>query len=165
LAGFATRSFIEAKQTGNLACGTGESDNQRVMCSRRTVLHFVTAFAAVAALWGCTTSHEGREPACSGDAECDPGTVCRVARCRKACASNHWVGEDVKVKTEQGDRTALVSGCDGVASPTPNASASSDAPKPPGRPPRLWVRYESGIEEQVVVSRVKPELAAQANAK
>jgi len=148
-----------------LASKVDESDNQGVMRSRRALLFCVAAIVAGAVAWGCNTSHERQEPACSGDAECDPGTVCRIARCRKACAASHWVGEDVKVKTEQGERTAVVSGCDGVPFPAPNASASADTPKTPARPPRLWVRYESGIEEQVGVSRVKPELAAQANAK
>lgn len=125
----------------------------------------LVAAGATLAAWGCATSQEGTETACSGDAECGSGTVCRIARCRKACVAGRWVGEPVSVKTGQGKRSAVVSGCEGLPKTSPEASADGgEGDESPSVVARLWVRYESGIEEQVEASRVSPVVASQASA-
>ncbi len=134
---------------------------------RGRITTVVSSLAVVAFAWwfsaGCATSQERAEPACSSDAECVTGTVCRLARCKKACPSNRWVGEPVTVRTNKGRRKAVVSGCRRVSPSSPAASVSSKTTKV-ASPVLLWVRYESGIEEQVEARRTKPVHAKQGHA-
>ncbi len=111
----------------------------------------------------CGRPDQQAPKACATDAECSAGAVCRVARCRKACDANLWVGQPVQVSSLQGKRAATISACDAaVTAPAASSSgvvaaaASSVAPAP-RLPRRLWVRYESGMEEQVDVKRVTAE--------
>lgn len=119
--------------------------------------------------FACGRPDARNESACSTDAECLQGSVCRIARCRKACSANHWVGQGVHVSGEKSKRSAVVSGCDGVMF-SPAASASLSTSPTAGvasasAPTRLWVRYETGIEEQVPLARITPAHDVQAHAK
>lgn len=102
---------------------------------------FVGAALIVAGV-ACQSQRE-QAAACAGDADCSAGLVCRVARCRKTCPENHWVGEAVSVKASKEKRAATISGCD----------------------EHIWVRYESGIEEQVDAKRVSSVHGSQASVK
>jgi hypothetical protein len=129
---------------------------------------WIQSVACLVIATACGRPDQQAPKACATDAECGTGTVCRVARCRKACEANHWVGQPVQVSGLQGKRAATISACDAVvAAPAASSSSTlvaavSSGPPPPRSPRRLWVRYESGMEEQVEVKRVTAEGTAPA---
>lgn len=92
---------------------------------------WVGAMAAVM-LTSCSVVTGARGRSCSNDADCEENQLCREAQCRTVCLDGHYVGEPVKVKAGDESRSGHVAGCDA----------------------RLWVRYESGIEEKVEPSRL-----------
>lgn len=70
---------------------------------------------------------------CSIDADCAQPRVCREAVCRQPCMGSHWVGERVEVAAAKAPRTGEITSCEQR---------------------RFWVRYESGVEEQVDDTRL-----------
>jgi hypothetical protein len=78
--------------------------------------------------------------ACSGDENCSEGRVCREARCTVPCHEGHWVGERVAVRTAAQRREGVITACE----------------------QGYWVRYESGIEEQVDEERLRSTTTVQA---
>ncbi|MCL2824088.1 MAG: hypothetical protein FWD57_08865, partial [Polyangiaceae bacterium] len=96
-------------------------------------------------------------------------------RCRKPCDGGLWVGQTVFVRGADGTRaarTATISDCDIVpVSPSSSSGIVQAGPAPAravrsgiaanavgsgdGRSMRrIWVRYDSGLEEQVGVGRI-----------
>ncbi len=89
---------------------------------------------------GCWGIPGAEKTSCSLDPDCGAGQVCREARCRKACPGGAWVGEQVQIEANKQQRDAVVASCDKL----------------------LWVRYASGIEEQISPSRLRTDNKAQA---
>jgi len=112
------------------------------MSSRSTGRRKSAWVAILAAVWGagCWGIPGAPQSSCATDPECASGFVCREAQCRKACAGGTWVGQQVQVDAYKEERPAVVASCD----------------------KGLWVKYESGIEEQVSASRIKAERKVQA---
>jgi len=139
------------------------TDNELVMWRA-----WIQSVACLVIATACGRPDQQAPKACATDAECGAATVCRVARCRKACEANLWVGQPVQVSGLQGKRAATISACDAVvAAPAASSSSAvaaavSSGPPPPKSPHRLWVRYDSGMEEQVEVKRVTAEGVAPA---
>jgi hypothetical protein len=99
-------------------------------CSIRVAHAIVVCVTMVVAVVGCARIHGD---SCSVDVDCDQGKVCREAMCRKPCMVSHWVGERVEVTAGKLVKQAEISACEQR---------------------RYWVRYESGVEEQVDDSRL-----------
>ena len=126
--------------------------------------------ATVLTTASCSRPDRPTSKACASDSDCGDSSVCRLARCRKACHGGFWVGQDVHVTGQQGPRAATVSDCEAIvvspalasssrpstASAVPTGSMSRQKAK---TSPRVWVRYSSGMEEQVSVQRIKSEPA------
>jgi hypothetical protein len=88
------------------------------------------AVLCACAVAGCTRM---QSDSCSIDTDCAQGAVCREAVCRVPCMTSHWVGERVEVTGGKLSRQAEIASCDQR---------------------RFWVRYESGVEEQVDETRL-----------
>ena len=86
--------------------------------------------ASAQALGGCA---RGQSESCSVDADCGAGRVCRDAACRSPCMSSHWVGEPVEVSSGKAMKQAEIAPCEQR---------------------QYWVRYASGVEEQVYETRL-----------
>jgi hypothetical protein len=91
----------------------------------------VASLGALALSGACARVHGD---ACSVDVDCSGGKVCREGMCRKPCLSPRWVGERVEVVTGNVSRQAQIAACEQR---------------------QYWVRYESGVEEQVTESRLR----------
>ena len=118
----------------------------------------------------CKRTEQQSVLACASDSDCGgDASLCRIARCRKPCDSGFWVGQAVKVTSQQGIRTATISDCDIV----PIAKASSADESPSSRPmstsgtfdsknkqasKRIWVRYDSGVEQQTTSSHITTDV-------
>ena len=103
---------------------------------------------------GCGRPDQPIQKPCATDAECSPGTACRIARCRKICSTTLWVGQTVQVRGLQGPRTDTISDCEPAPAPAASSSSTAAASTPTPGPRKLWVRYDSGLEEQVELKRV-----------
>ncbi|MBI5535023.1 MAG: hypothetical protein HY898_20005 [Deltaproteobacteria bacterium] len=95
----------------------------------RAAVAIAMCLASAVAISGCLRI---RGTSCSVDVDCDQGRVCREAMCRKPCMASHWVGERVEVTAGKLVKQAEISACEQR---------------------RYWVRYESGVEEQVDETR------------
>lgn len=131
-----------------------------------------------AACWDQTDCSEGER-----------AMVCEQGACRQACHEGLWVGQTVQVTNPQGSRQAVISACPPIqesktetvsqnaasepASELPSGTSSAHAPATsakaslggkhaqaaPSTPAQLWVRYETGIEQQVLAAKVRPHRA------
>ncbi|HQP36602.1 MAG TPA: hypothetical protein PLI95_15540 [Polyangiaceae bacterium] len=90
----------------------------------------LTLLMGAAIAVGCARIHGD---SCSIDEDCDKGRVCREAACRRPCLAGRWVGERVEVLSGKSVKPAEVTACEQR---------------------RYWVRYESGVEEQVDDTRL-----------
>ena len=89
---------------------------------------------------GCWGIPGAQQESCSVDPDCAAGQVCREATCRKACPGGAWVGQQVQVEAYKEQRDAVIASCD----------------------KQIWVKYPSGIEEQISPSRLRVERKSQA---
>jgi len=90
----------------------------------------LTLLMGAATAVGCARIHGD---SCSVDDDCDKGRVCREAACRRPCLAGRWVGDRVEVLSGKSAKPAEVTACEQR---------------------RYWVRYESGVEEQVDDTRL-----------
>lgn len=115
--------------------------------------------------------------------------VCEQGACRQACHEGLWVGQAVQVTNPHGSRQAVISACTPIQDTEIDTAPSKTTPEPvtvtssgvssaqapatppkalaagkhaqaaPSSPPHLWVRYETGIEQQVLAAKVRPRRA------
>ena len=95
---------------------------------------------AVTLLMGCRGGPGSEALSCSTDQDCVQGRACRDGRCARTCPGRTWIGQEVVVEGTTGPRPGIVVACD----------------------KKIWIRYASGIEEQIGPERLRRETKGQA---